>query len=103
MTAVFMPIHGGYDYVIFLPVVAILVVVRSYFFMLFLPGIILVAFLFEIMIVIHQLTNLFIPFIMIGSLGAIYLTLIITTMIFWSTWFESRRWYLVSAKHINNI
>lgn len=89
LTALFMPIHG-YDYTIFFLAIMLLVTVRWHLVVFLLPGIILVARPGNSANLLSNMGDIPISAIMLGSLGAIYLTVAITVMIIWSSWAKEK-------------
>lgn len=85
LTALFMPIHG-YDYTVFFLAITLLVTVRWHFVIFLIPGIILVARPSNSVNLLSNIGDISISSIMLGSLGAIYLTVAITALIILNSW-----------------
>lgn len=76
ITALFMPLRW-YDHVVFIPVFALLAVIRWHLAMWLLPGLILIIRPQRIATAFYQMTGMEFTYVLFSSLGIVYLTLII--------------------------
>ena len=84
MTAVLMPLHIT-DYVIFFPVIVMLVAIKWYNAIFLLPGILLVIRPNNVANLLHSVADMPASSVMVASVGAVYVTVAIATLVVWES------------------